>query len=179
MGQRQDIEKHFTRHGIESFSWLDPREIVLGQWVRMKCRFGCPHYGKEAACPPYAPSVEECQRFFGEYSEAAVLHFQKAVARPEDRHAWTRTINRSLLQLERSVFLAGFAKAFVLFVDPCNLCESCAGTPADCRNKQDARPSPEALAVDVFSTVKKCSLPIRVLTDITQTMDRYGILLVE
>jgi predicted metal-binding protein len=130
-------------------------------------------------CPPYGPSFEECQRFFLEYADAAILHFKGAVAKPEDRHAWTRAINGRLLQLERAAFLAGFPKAFVLFVDPCNLCESCEGTPAGCRNPQGARPSPEGLCVDVFSTVRKCSLSIEVLTDYTQVMDRYGMLLLE
>ncbi len=179
MGRREDVAALFAGHRIEDFHWLEAREVVLAEWVRMKCRFGCPHYGKLAVCPPSAPSFEECRRFFLDYSDAAILHFRHAVEKPDDRHAWTRGINGRLLQLERSVFLAGHPKAFVLFLDPCNLCEVCAGTPAECRSPASARPSPEGLCVDVFSTVRKCSFHIEVLTDHSQPMDRYGMLLLE
>ena len=173
------LEPVVQRHAFADFRWLHPEDLIVAEWVRMKCRFGCPHYGKLAACPPHAPSFEECQRFFLDYAELAVLHFRTAVEKPEDRHAWTRSINGRLLQLERSVFLDGHPKAFVLFVDPCNLCEGCAGTPETCKNPAGARPSPEGLCVDVFSTVRKCSLPIEVLKDTTQVMNRYGMLLLE
>ena len=42
-----------------------------------------------------------------------------------------------------------------------------------------ARPSPEALAVDVFGTVRSLGFPIEVLSDYDQTMNRYAFLLVE
>lgn len=38
---------------------------------------------------------------------------------------------------------------------------------------------PEGLAVDVFSTARKCGYDINVLTDYGQAMNRFGILLVE
>jgi hypothetical protein len=37
----------------------------------------------------------------------------------------------------------------------------------------------EALAVDVFSTVRKYGFPIEVLSDFSQAMNRYAFLLVE
>ena len=178
MDRRSELEALFQQHGCDDFRWSEPDGIVVAEWVRMKCRFGCGQYGKSAVCPPNLPSLPECERFFAEYSEVVIFHFRKAVGRPEDRHAWTRAINDRLLKLERAVFLAGYEKAFVLFVDPCNLCDDCVATPADCRNPRNARPSPEALGVDVFSTVRKCGFPIQVLTDTTQEMNRYGLLLV-
>ncbi|MHB1357924.1 MAG: DUF2284 domain-containing protein [Anaerolineae bacterium] len=42
-----------------------------------------------------------------------------------------------------------------------------------------ARPVPEALGIDLFSTIRACGSPIEVLTEYTQTMNRYAILLVE
>jgi predicted metal-binding protein len=42
-----------------------------------------------------------------------------------------------------------------------------------------ARPCPEALAVDVFSTVRRAGFPIEVLTEYNQEMNRYALLLVE
>jgi predicted metal-binding protein len=179
MKQPKDLETLIGAVNPDNFRWMDPHEVVIAQWVRMKCRFGCKDYGKAAACPPYTLTLPECERFFGEYREGALLHFRKQVAKPGDRHAWTRTVNSALLKLERAVFLAGYHKAFVIYVDPCNFCAECPDNPADCSNNQIARPSLEGLGVDVFATVRKAGLSLNVLTDTNQAMDRYGMILVE
>lgn len=145
----------------------------------MKCIFGCASYGKNATCPPNTPPVDECRRFFEGYRRGVVFHFEKSVDRPEDRHAWTKKVNRDLLELERKVFLLGYQKAFLLFMDSCDMCSSCAGTREECKQPKKARPTPEALGMDVFATVRQYGYPIEVLTDYTQSMNRYAFLLIE
>ena len=108
-----------------------------------------------------------------------ILHFRKKVARPEDRHAWSKKVNLALLKLERAVFLAGYPKAFLLFMDSCSLCADCSGSREECKNPKAARPSPESMAVDVFSTVKQYDYSIEVLWDYSQAMNRYAFLLIE
>jgi predicted metal-binding protein len=179
MSNRKQLENLFRKHRFEDFKWVDPRKIVVSHWVRMKCMFGCREYGKNACCPPSTPSVDECKDFLGEYAECAVFHFQKNVEKPEDRHDWTKGINARLLKMEREVFLAGNPKTFLLFMDSCDVCENCAEERAECRNKRSARPTPEALAIDVFSTVKQLNYPIEVLKDYSASMNRYAFLLVE
>jgi len=169
----------FSKHGFTDYRWLDPAEIVVAEWVRMKCLYGCRDYGKNAACPPNAPSVAECARFFREYKRAAVFHFAKTVERPDDRHAWGREVNLDLLNLEGDVFKAGFVKAFLLFFDSCGICPECSGSRTSCKEPKLARPVPEALAVDVFSTVRKLGYPIEVLSEYDQEMNRYAILLID
>lgn len=41
------------------------------------------------------------------------------------------------------------------------------------------RPSPEGMAVDVYTTVRQFGFPIQVLADYAQAMNRYAFLLVE
>ena len=179
MIDREQLEALFNLHGYADFRWIDSKEIVVAHWVRMKCMFGCPEYGRNAACPPNAPSVAECQRFFNEYSTAALFHFEKRVDKPEDRHAWSRQVNAGLLKLERDVFLAGHQKALLLNMDSCQICGECPSDRAECIHPKSARPTPEAMAVDVFSTVRKVGYPIEVLTDYSQAMNRYAFLLVD
>lgn len=178
MSNRKQLENLFRKHRFEDFKWVDPRKIVVSHWVRMKCMFGCREYGKNACCPPSTPSVDECKNFFGEYAECAVFHFQKNVEKPEDRHEWTKEIDARLLKLEREVFLAGNPKTFLLFMDSCDVCETCAEERTKCKNKRSARPTPEAMAIDVFSTVKQLDYPIEVLKDYSASMNRYAFLLV-
>jgi predicted metal-binding protein len=176
---REHLDGMFGRHGYEDYRWIDPREIVVSHWVRMKCMFGCKSYGKGGACPPHLPSVPDCQAFFREYEEAAIFRFTKAVEKPEDRFAWTKEINTKLQDLERDVFLSGYHKAFLLFMDSCNLCASCSGTRETCYQPKLSRPTPEGMAVDVFATVRKVHYPIEVLSDYEKSMNRYAFLLIE
>ncbi|MDD3974717.1 MAG: DUF2284 domain-containing protein, partial [Methanothrix soehngenii] len=44
--------------------------IVVADWVRLKCRYGCRAYGKHLCCPPFAPSPEEMRRVVSEYKTA-------------------------------------------------------------------------------------------------------------
>lgn len=172
------MESIFVKHGCADFKWIDPQQIVVSQWVRFKCRFGCDSYG-DTVCPPNLPSIEVCREFFSEYSEAVLFHFAGKVEKPEDRHEWTRGINGRLLALETEVFLLGYHKAFVLYVDPCNICVECVSDGDDCRYPMSSRPAPESLGVDVFSTARALGFDIEVLTGYDQTMNRFGMLLIE
>jgi predicted metal-binding protein len=179
MASKKELEAVFRRHGYTDFRWLDPRRIVVAQWPRLKCVYGCSEYGRTATCPPNVPTVEECARFFQEYRRAVVFHFKKKVARPADRFAWTRRIDLGLLRLEREVFLGGHEKSFLLFLDSCNLCADCPGGRESCRKPRLARPTPEALGVDVYATVRALGYPIEVLSRRDQPMNRYAFLLID
>jgi predicted metal-binding protein len=69
MLSKQKIDSILNTNGISDYKWIKPEKIVVAQWVRVKCMFGCKHYGT-GSCPPNAPSVNECDRFFKEYKNA-------------------------------------------------------------------------------------------------------------
>ena len=125
------------------------------------------------------PSVEECRQFFREYSTAAIFHFQASLKGREALHAWSKEINQGLLSLEREVFLSGRNKAFLLFMDSCSMCDGCPGVGGECKSPKLARPTPEAMAIDVYTTVRRYAFPIQVLKDYSETMNRYAFLMVD
>ncbi len=147
--------------------------------MRFKCMFGCTSYGRKGSCPPQVPSVEECRTFFAEYEDAVIIHFVKSVEKPEYRVPWSREVEKELVKLEREVFWAGYHKAFMLYMDECRLCSNCTGSRVACVNKDDSRPGPESLAVDVFSTVRSAGYPIEVLSNHDEAMNRYAFLMVQ
>lgn len=175
----EHIEELARKHHVNDFKWMDPNKFVVGQWVRMKCMYGCEEYGKTATCPPNVPSIAECKEFFHEYTSALVIHFAQSFDKPEDRHDWTKNINSQLLELERDVFISGYRKTFLIFLDSCTFCDGCPGKLEKCKEPKKARPTPEALGVDVYATVRQIGYPIEVLSDYSQTMNRYAFLLIE
>jgi len=177
--EKQKIEQIIRDKGFKDFKWIYPGSIIISQWVRMKCMFGCPSYNENGTCPPNTPSVEECRKFMNEYEHGLILHFSKLLKDPADRKEYCHKINKTLLKIEREIFLAVYRKVFVLFIDECRMCPDCSGKRDDCRNKKDSRPNPESLAIDIFKTVNKYDFPINVLKDYNELMNRYSILLVE
>ena len=107
------LDNLFEKKGYRDYKWIDPQKIIVSQWVRMKCMFGCSGYGRLASCPPNVPSVAECEKFFNEYSLAVIFRFAKKLDDPEKRHGWSKTVNMKLFKLERDVFLAGHERAFL------------------------------------------------------------------
>ena len=173
------LEAVFKKFDLSDFKWIDPSKIIVSQWVRMKCMYGCGEYGNNACCPPNTPAVPECERFFKEYSDAVLFHFSTKVDKPEARHKWSKGINLKLSKLEREVFISGYERTFMLFMDSCSICNECSGDKEDCKNPRIARPSPESMAVDVYSTVRQFGFPIHVLAEYTQAMNRYAFLLIQ
>ncbi len=155
-----------------------PRHIVVAQWPRLSA---CTAAANTAEPPPARPTSppSTSARDFSANTGGLRSSISKKVAKPEDRFAWTRRINLKLLQLEREVFLAGCEKAFLLFLDSCNICAECVGTREACKQPRSARPTPEALAVDVYATVKALGYPIEVLPCYDRPMNRYAFLLID
>jgi predicted metal-binding protein len=176
---KENITPLLEKYPFQDFKWINPHEIIVSQWVRMKCIFGCDEYGRTAACPPNVPSIDECRIFFKEFTTGIVFHFQECIKNPKDRQDWSRKINLKLLALEREIFLSGYHKTFLLFMDSCTLCSNCRDSRKECKRPFSSRPSPEGLGVDVFSTVRQWGLPIDVLKDYSQPMNRYAFILIE
>jgi predicted metal-binding protein len=64
---RAKIESIIRDIGYDYFKWISGKDVVVSQWPRFKCMFGCSSYGKNGSCPPSAPSVAGCGEFFSEY----------------------------------------------------------------------------------------------------------------
>ncbi len=175
----EQIDALVISQGFADFKWIDPQAIVVAYWVRMKCKFGCASYAKKATCPPNTPSVEDCQHFFEEYSRAIVLHFQMVAPDPAQRKTMNSRVNLELVKLENAIFMAGYPRAFMLLMAPCSICAECPPNRADCTKPEIARPTPEGMAIDVFTTVRKLGYPIDVLTDTSQAMNRYAFLMID
>jgi predicted metal-binding protein len=175
---RRRVAEILAAGGFDDYRWLDPRAIAVAEWVRMKCRFGCGGYGRTACCPPNMPSVTECRAFFAEYALGALLRFERRPSGKAEYRKWADVRYRDLVALERDVFLAGCEKAFVLAFSTCHLCRDCATSRAGCALPALARPTPEAFAVDVYTTAHRLGYPIEVRTTRDDVQNRYAILLV-
>lgn len=175
---REALNLRFSENGFTDYKWIRTEQIVVSQWVRMKCLFGCEDYGG-ASCPPNVPAVAECERFVRAYDDAVIFHFEKVARKSDYPRDWANAINSRLMDVEKAVFLAGYYKAFGLAMARCRFCDDCTSTRARCRNPAMSRPTPEGLGIDVFATVRAVGYPIDVLDQPEGCMNRYAFLLIE
>ena len=153
---------------------MDPKvirveDIVLGEWVRWKCMYGCPDYGLWLTCPPYSPTQAETRALLRGYKRALLFRM-----RPDKRK-----MLRSLANLERKIFLEGHRKALAFSGGSCNLCNVCNIRSGRCRNPGIARPSMEACGIDVFETVRRAGYQISILKDKDSEFTYFGMVLVD
>ncbi len=174
---------------------IDAKDIVIPEWPRWKCQFGCIMYGKRLCCPPYVPDPDDTRKLLKNYTKALIIGFSSDHKNKTlQMVSWVKRIdkiNKIMLKLENEAFRSGFEKAFVFFAGACSFCKDCVtkDLPENmnpklaktyCKHKDKMRPSSEAVGIDVFGTVKNAGLDIKVVTEKdSEDVKSYGLLLIE
>jgi predicted metal-binding protein len=89
--------------GAEKAKIIDTETVVVEEWVRWKCAYGCPLYDKDAFHPPFAPDAESTKKVLGEYTKAILLNGPNG-----------QTLSEAAVKLEGEAYHRGYYKAFAL-----------------------------------------------------------------
>lgn len=146
---------------------IDPKNIIVKEWVRLKCQYGCSNYGKSLTCPPYSPTPQQTRQILKGYSHAILMKLLDETTATHD----------IIAKLERHVFLDGYHSAFGLVAGPCERCEKC--NLQHCIYPRLARPSLESSGIDVYATARKNGFHIKVLKTRKEKPTYFGLLLVQ
>jgi len=171
--------------GASDAKVIPTNKIVVEDRVVLKCKVGCSNYGKTLACPPYTPSAEEFRKIVGEYSYALFMKFtSKAEADPElqrslsksdtsglpkdikekaDRFwaAWKKDKAEmlcSVVKLEKEAMSKGYSLAISFVSGSCQLCDKCQTETRICVHPEQARPSEDAVGVNVRKTAENAGI---------------------
>ena len=98
-----DIVDRGIEMGAEKAKAIDTDTVVIEKWVKWKCVYGCPMYGKDGYHPPMTPGIEEVKEVVGEYSKAILLNGQDG-----------RLLTEIACRLEGEAYHNGYYKAFAL-----------------------------------------------------------------
>jgi predicted metal-binding protein len=146
---------------------IDAKNVVVRDWVRLKCQYGCGNYGRALTCPPYSPTPEQTRRALKGYSRAILMRLPDESKKAHDIVA----------NLERHAFLTGYYSALGFPAGPCERCKEC--NLKSCTYPRLARPSMEASGIDVYATARKNGFSIEVVKNRRQKPTYYGLLLVK
>jgi predicted metal-binding protein len=149
-----------TSLGISKAEIIDTKNIVVENWVRLKCQFGCGGYGLCLTCPPHSPMPQYTKQMLDEYSTGLLLQLGDVSLRKRPR--LSARLRNIVGDLERELFLDGYHKAFGLGSGPCRLCKPC-DTDKPCQHPHYARPAMEACGIDVYQTARNCGFELDVV----------------
>jgi len=167
------------------------KDIMVDERVRLKCSVPiCKNYNACLMCPPNVMPLNEFRDVLARYTEALLVQISYDVPgwMLERIHAaqdlatlyrdetyikgWEETYlvaKRKLDviadRLEAAAFKQGLKYAAALSAGKCTLCDECAGVGNRCRNPYKARPSMEAMGIDVGETARNTGLPFKESAD--------------
>jgi len=169
-----------TKAGFRAAKVIHPSSVVTAPWVRLKCQFGCPGYGRGYCCPPDTPTPAQTRELLDGFQRAILFHLEGVrKADRSGRQRWADLAGR-LVDLEGELFKDGFYKALVLLAGPCHLCQECAKLKAEpCNFGDRARPSMEACGIDVYQTARNNGFFIQPLKEKGETRNNYCLMLVD
>jgi predicted metal-binding protein len=173
--------------GADRAAPLPAASVVVDERVRLKCRVPrCSSYGRNLMCPPHVPGPEETRAALARYADVLIVQRDIAVTQVQvdaaldgKTYAESRALGaedvgcdneitaaqnafaKLMSALEREAFRLGYRFAAAYAGGDCVLCEVCEGIEDGvCRHPFEARPSAEAVGVDVIATARAAGLDI-------------------
>jgi predicted metal-binding protein len=163
-------------------------EIVVEDRVILKCKVGCPSYGKKFICPPFVPTVDEFRKMLKDYRSALLVRFpaeaeieekighsllrnlfDTTVSKQDNETAvkfWSQwgedknKIHLAVLELEKAAFNHGFTFALGFTTGSCVLCKKCNVKMGTCVHPTMARMPEHAVGVNMKKTVEKAGMTL-------------------
>lgn len=156
------------KKGASEVRVIKAADVVVDERVRLKCQIPiCDSYGKNLMCPPYLPSVMDFRDALVRYDRALLVQLsvplhKKTKGKTKAVFDPARVLHELINLGERLCFEAGFRFATGLIGGCCRLCEVCIVMEPEghCRHPFRARPSMEAMGIDVIGTLENAGLPL-------------------
>ncbi|MCX7816090.1 MAG: DUF2284 domain-containing protein [Syntrophales bacterium] len=139
--------------------------VIVDERVRLKCQVPlCDSFHKNLMCPPFVISVDEFRRVLKAYKRGLLLQVTARIGEKGNNREEVYTHARRLHEIvnigEREAFHLGFRFAAGFIGGCCHLCEQCVAVEGSrmCRHPFRARPSMEAVGIDVQATLEAVGL---------------------
>ena len=182
----QQIVSRARALGADQAAPLPARAVVVDERVRLKCRVPlCAHYGVNLMCPPHTPSPAETRAALARYTDTLVVQREiplsqaavdqavadigcvekgaasLPVAYRDRLHESQNEFAAIMSSLEAEAYSLGYRFAAAYAGGDCVLCDGCVGVNGEpCRHPFEARPSMEAVGIDVLATSEAAGLAL-------------------
>jgi len=189
MDRFEKLTRIAIQRGATEAKIIPAHDIILDERVILKCQVPlCNEYGNHLLCPPNSPSLAQFRGVLKEYTNAILIQIRTPVdqldseseesrkraiyARANELHEIVNVVEKAAQGLHFT-FAAGFVGG------ACKLCDPCVGVQSGepCRHPFKARPSMEAVGIDVHLTAQRAGLEFS--PDIEKAVVWNGLVLLE
>jgi predicted metal-binding protein len=170
--------------GADRAAPLPAVAVVVDDRVNLKCRVPlCSGYGHNLMCPPAVMTAGATRDVLRKYDDALVVQLDipltqdcvdeqldgKGHAEAKSDGAQLEGLRESqnqfahlMTDLEKAAFKLGYRYAAAFSGGECVLCDECVGQASgeQCRRPFEARPSMEAVGIDVVATAEAAGLTV-------------------
>jgi predicted metal-binding protein len=167
MGKMAMLEKIISSlkdNGATEAKLIPVNNVIVDERVRLKCQIPlCDSYNRNLMCPPNVPDVTEFRQALSLYSRAILIQISASMDDVAgDVFVPANKLHELVNMGEKAAFEAGYRFAAGLIGGCCRLCDECVAVNpgVKCRFPFKARPSMEAMGIDVIATVEKVGLPV-------------------
>lgn len=139
---------------------ISTADIVFNPRCRLKCIVPlCPNYRKNLMCPPFLPPFNEAKEMIQKYRWGILVIVETPVSQEKDKiETGSLKVYKIVSELEKAAFNKGYRFAAGFTSDSCKLCDKCViaeKNDTTCRHPLQARPSMQAMGIDVTATLEK------------------------
>lgn len=159
------IIKSLKKRGATRGKVIDVQDIIVDERVRLKCQVPlCNSFNRNLMCPPRLPSLTEFREALARFSKAILIQVSGELKKPNDAFRYAKNLHGLVHAGEKEAFEVGFPFAAGFIGGCCRLCKTCVAAeyhdpPMACRFPFKARPSMEAMGIDVVATVAAAGWP--------------------
>lgn len=165
----EDLERYrdcLINWGASDAEIIPSDDVIIDIRVRAQCHFACDDFGSNANCPPYVFSLDQARELIGEYRYGIIFKLDLPpeliageITDDQNKKRREYALKRYELigRLELEAFDDGYPFALGFSGGPClqHLCsgQECRAIKEGkvCRHPFLARPSMEALGMDVYT----------------------------
>lgn len=149
----QDLTLFSKKIGLDHCEEFSPKLLIPEERIREYCHQNvCNKYGKHHMCPPFVGTIEETKSKFKDYDKAILLRYSQNLKVSEDISGVEKSkveFHKKILKIEKYLGDRNI-ECWGLIGGSCFLCKECMAIyNKPCKNPNMARPSLEALGIDV------------------------------
>ncbi|QZY54823.1 DUF2284 domain-containing protein [Crassaminicella profunda] len=166
MDKLKQLKAYIDNQDIYLMKEIPPEELPISKEVRDTCmKNKCGQYNNNFMCPPYVGTLEEFEDKVKEYTKGFLVLVKDKIDDPSDHNAFyvsADQLHGIMLDIESYGKKLGFDQSFAFIGGHCRLCKICAVRlgKEKCIDSKRARPSLEAVGVDVIDTCSKVGIHI-------------------
>jgi len=160
------LKKYLKFYDIDKVIDIKPTDLIFDNKVREACiENRCTRFEKSFMCPPNVGSVEMNKRMVNNFDKGLLIYYSETIENTDDLeqyYASADILNDIILASENAALEFGYVDAQGFIAGHCRRCEPCGKEVGllNCIEADIARPSMEAIGIDVMKTCELKGHPI-------------------